>query len=515
MEKTPNNFDTDNIGRQAKYLGLLENVKVRRAGYAHRSLFDRFLRRYAMLNSDVLLGRVRGDARQQCAHLCQSLGWAEKREFALGRTKIFIQDASTLFVLEDMLERKLNNACIVVQKAWRRYKDKRFFLEIRADTHDTLGGRKERRRGSIDSLYRGDYLNFTYDKMIIGLLSTAATREKLLFADRGYAVQLLPKAGFFSSLFGKKDDPEETLHRFLVLSNQALYSVRFEREPLDPQQPQGPSQTVVKVYFRVPIGQIAHLVLSPYADNGIAFHFGPETGVTDALYMCRHKNELAGLLATQMKALGRMADIRFSADDQLCINHEKQRFIQVRYVRNDIVDPSTNGMITRPKSTMIEINSPAGTPGSSVPQPFRPAKIDHSISVRPQLRALHDFPGNGLDELGFRAGDIINVSKDEVDGWYEGELNGKKGFVPATYVERLKRQNAIVQQARPGAGKTMGARPQAGAAAAAPKKCDWTEQKTEDGNTYFWNRFVNILLLPHSLANDLCLIQCHGRISVG
>jgi myosin-1 len=45
-EKTPNNFDDINIGRQVKYLGLLENVRVRRAGYAHRSQFNRFLKRY-------------------------------------------------------------------------------------------------------------------------------------------------------------------------------------------------------------------------------------------------------------------------------------------------------------------------------------------------------------------------------------------------------------------------------------------------------------------------------------
>lgn len=40
-----NNFDTANIKRQVQYLGLLENIRVRRAGYAFRSPYERFINR--------------------------------------------------------------------------------------------------------------------------------------------------------------------------------------------------------------------------------------------------------------------------------------------------------------------------------------------------------------------------------------------------------------------------------------------------------------------------------------
>ena len=76
----------------------------------------------------------------------------------------------------------------------------------------------------------------------------------------------------------------------------------------------------------------------------------------------------------------------------------------------------------------------------SVPVPPRPAELDMSIPVRPQLRALYDFKGNGVDELSFRSGDVINVIQEEDGGWYNGELNGQKGFVPSNYVERIARQ---------------------------------------------------------------------------
>ena len=36
------NFDDERVHHQAKYLGLLENVRVRRAGYAFRMSYDRF-----------------------------------------------------------------------------------------------------------------------------------------------------------------------------------------------------------------------------------------------------------------------------------------------------------------------------------------------------------------------------------------------------------------------------------------------------------------------------------------
>jgi myosin-1 len=38
-EKTPNNFDRDNVARQVRYLGLLENVRVRRAGEKYNHCF--------------------------------------------------------------------------------------------------------------------------------------------------------------------------------------------------------------------------------------------------------------------------------------------------------------------------------------------------------------------------------------------------------------------------------------------------------------------------------------------
>jgi myosin heavy subunit len=42
-------FDQERVKHQVLYLGLLENVRVRRAGYAFRAHYPRFLQRYLFL----------------------------------------------------------------------------------------------------------------------------------------------------------------------------------------------------------------------------------------------------------------------------------------------------------------------------------------------------------------------------------------------------------------------------------------------------------------------------------
>nr|CAD7577169.1 unnamed protein product [Timema californicum] len=43
--KSPIVFDAERVEHQVRYLGLVENVRVRRAGFAHRQRYDRFLKR--------------------------------------------------------------------------------------------------------------------------------------------------------------------------------------------------------------------------------------------------------------------------------------------------------------------------------------------------------------------------------------------------------------------------------------------------------------------------------------
>ena len=43
--KTPREYDDELVTNQVRYLGLVENMKVRRAGFPFRMTYERFMRR--------------------------------------------------------------------------------------------------------------------------------------------------------------------------------------------------------------------------------------------------------------------------------------------------------------------------------------------------------------------------------------------------------------------------------------------------------------------------------------
>ena len=50
------------------------------------------------------------------------------------------------------------------------------------------------------------------------------------------------------------------------------------------------------------------------------------------------------------------------------------------------------------------------------------------------VEALFDYSPQHGDELGFRAGDLIQVVREgEPGGWWEGVLNGQKGYFPSHF----------------------------------------------------------------------------------
>lgn len=50
------------------------------------------------------------------------------------------------------------------------------------------------------------------------------------------------------------------------------------------------------------------------------------------------------------------------------------------------------------------------------------------------LKALYPFKGKGPNELDLQVGDKMTLIKKYNDVWYWVEMNGKKGYVPASYV---------------------------------------------------------------------------------
>lgn len=63
--KRPGDFDKQRVLHQVQYLGLKENIRVRRAGFAYRQVFERFVRRFAILTNETW-PEWRGDPQEGC-----------------------------------------------------------------------------------------------------------------------------------------------------------------------------------------------------------------------------------------------------------------------------------------------------------------------------------------------------------------------------------------------------------------------------------------------------------------
>ncbi|XP_028296762.1 endophilin-A3a isoform X1 [Gouania willdenowi] len=61
---------------------------------------------------------------------------------------------------------------------------------------------------------------------------------------------------------------------------------------------------------------------------------------------------------------------------------------------------------------------------------YRPHQMD-----QPCCRSLYDFDPQNEGELGFKAGDLIILTNQIDQHWYEGMINGDSGFFPINYVK--------------------------------------------------------------------------------
>uniref|UniRef100_A0A667ZCN8 Rho guanine nucleotide exchange factor (GEF) 7a n=1 Tax=Myripristis murdjan TaxID=586833 RepID=A0A667ZCN8_9TELE len=69
---------------------------------------------------------------------------------------------------------------------------------------------------------------------------------------------------------------------------------------------------------------------------------------------------------------------------------------------------------------------------------FRSLDMSENSGQQLLVKARFNFQQTNEDELTFTKGEIINVTRQEEGGWWEGTLNGKTGWFPSNYVREVK-----------------------------------------------------------------------------
>ncbi|XP_037693188.1 unconventional myosin-Ig isoform X2 [Choloepus didactylus] len=116
-DKVPGKLDESHCRHQVSYLGLLENVRVRRAGFASRQPYPRFLLRYKMTCEYTWPNHLLGSDKAAVGALLEQHGL--QGDVAFGHSKLFIRSAQTLVTLEQSRARLIPIIVLLLQKAWR------------------------------------------------------------------------------------------------------------------------------------------------------------------------------------------------------------------------------------------------------------------------------------------------------------------------------------------------------------------------------------------------------------
>uniref|UniRef100_A0A8C1NSD4 Myosin IG n=1 Tax=Cyprinus carpio TaxID=7962 RepID=A0A8C1NSD4_CYPCA len=110
-------FDDGRCQHQVAYLGLLENVRVRRAGFAYRQPYARFLQRYKMTCEYTWPNHLMGSDQEAVEAIVNQHGFED--DVAYGHTKLFVRTPRTLFTLEQERSALIPILVLFLQKVWR------------------------------------------------------------------------------------------------------------------------------------------------------------------------------------------------------------------------------------------------------------------------------------------------------------------------------------------------------------------------------------------------------------
>nr|XP_039263341.1 unconventional myosin-VIIa-like isoform X3 [Styela clava] len=177
--KKANDFDRQLIARQLRYSGMMETIRIRRAGYPIRYTFREFVDRYRMILHGVHIVHEREEMIEICRKIMdEALG---DKDWQVGKNKIFLKDEHDM-LLEIARETAITRWVIIIQRNVRRWNARRRFKKMKisaAKIQATWRAYKQKKKykqmtlgyARLQALWRARRLAFRYNfarKRIIG-----------------------------------------------------------------------------------------------------------------------------------------------------------------------------------------------------------------------------------------------------------------------------------------------------------------------------------------------------------
>uniref|UniRef100_A0A3P8N6I3 Myosin IHa n=1 Tax=Astatotilapia calliptera TaxID=8154 RepID=A0A3P8N6I3_ASTCA len=317
--KQSGQFDEALIRHQVKYLGLMEHLRVRRAGFAYRRKYDVFLKRYKPL-CPATWPHWRGVAADGVEVLVQHLGYLPD-EYKMGRTKIFIRHPRTLFATEDAYEKCKHELATRIQAKYKGYrakgeyrKQKEAATKIESCWRGTQARKeKEKRAWAVKVIKK-----FIKGYMTRGQAKNTDNSEYLAFVRQNYLNRLrdnLPKTVLDKTPWLTPPAVTDFLHYRLMVR-------KYVRGITPQKKAQFEMKLITSSVFKGKKDSYPQSVAHPFADTRIKISVSNLTDSTIVFHITREEPKQKGDLVVQ-------CDHLFELLTKLCVIANKQNAIKV------------------------------------------------------------------------------------------------------------------------------------------------------------------------------------------
>uniref|UniRef100_A0A672QAA5 Osteoclast-stimulating factor 1 n=1 Tax=Sinocyclocheilus grahami TaxID=75366 RepID=A0A672QAA5_SINGR len=449
--KKARDWEESRIKHQVEYLGLRENIRVRRAGYAFRRVFKKFLQRYAILTRETW-PQWRGDEKQGVLHLLRSVNM-DSDQYQLGKTKIFIKAPESVCTFfyggTNSLNRNfmgdyigMDNHPEIRQFVGRRervdfadvvVKYDRRFKTVKRDLILTpkflyLIGREKVKQGPEKGQIR-EVLKRIIEVEKIQSVSLSTLQDDLFIVHEDQydsVLQSVFKTEFLSLLYKRY---EEKTRKKLPLKFNNLLEFKVKKGGWGPFSSAGSRQ----IQFQM--GQGDEAVLKPSSKvQTVSIGPGLPKNASESVEILKPpKSDSRGRGTQGQPAVRNSLLHQQSSMDQPTLprlqgscRSQRESHIDSDMGFMKVPDQGVAGMHRRCSKEYKPL------PGSGGPKP-KPKPRPRT----PQCRALYAYDAQDTDELNFQADEIIEIRCEDPSGWWQGRLRGKEGMFPGNYVEKI------------------------------------------------------------------------------